>query len=58
MSGVSEPLIRSKMAITLELKVCLSNFSKGVERQEAGYQDTGVTFVFTRPVNLSLISYF
>ena len=30
---VSEPLVTSKMAITIELKVCLSNFSRGIEKQ-------------------------
>ena len=40
---VSEPLVRSKMAITLELKLCLSNFSRGTERQKEGYQGTPIT---------------
>ena len=31
---VSEPLVGSKMAITLELKLCLSNFSRGIEKQK------------------------
>ena len=33
-SRVNEPLVRFKMAITLELKLCLSNFSKGIEGQK------------------------
>ena len=32
--SVSESLAGSKMAIILELKFCLSNFSKRIERQE------------------------
>ena len=28
----SEPLVGSKMVITLELKLCLSNFSRGIEK--------------------------
>ena len=32
---VSEPLVRSKMEITLELKLCLSNFSRGIEKQNS-----------------------
>ena len=41
---VSEPLVRSKMAITLELKLCLSNFiSKGIEKQK-GYQGTNIEY--------------
>ena len=31
---VKEPLARSKMAITLKLKLCLSNFSREIERQK------------------------
>ena len=31
---VSEPLVRSELAITLELKLCLPNFSKEIERQK------------------------
>ena len=38
-----EPLVRSKMAITLELKPCLSNFSRGIEKQK-GYQGTNIEF--------------
>ena len=33
---VSESLVRSKMAIALELKLCLLNFSRGIEKQK-GY---------------------
>ena len=40
---VSEPLVRSKMAITVELKLCLSNFSRGIEKQK-GYQGKNVEF--------------
>ena len=40
---VSEPLVRSKMAINLELKLCLSNFSMGIEKQK-GYQGTNIEF--------------
>ena len=47
----------SKMAVTLELKLCLSNFSRGIERQK-GYQGTNVTLIFTRPVHLFLMAYF
>ena len=32
--GVSEPLDRSKMAITFELNLCLSNVSRGIEEQK------------------------
>ena len=35
-------LVRSKMIITLEVKLCLSNFSRGIERQK-GYQGTNIT---------------
>ena len=40
---VSEPFVRSKMAITLEVKRCLSNFSRGIEKQK-GYQGTNIEF--------------
>ena len=40
---VSEPLVRSKMAITLELKLCLSNFSRGIKKQK-DYQGTNIEF--------------
>ena len=58
MNRVSEPLVRSKMAITLELKLCLSNFGRGIERQKEGYQGTNITLIFTSPVDLFLIPYF
>ena len=32
------------MAITLELKLCLSNFSGGIEKQK-GYQGTNIEFL-------------
>ena len=34
MNRVSEPLVRSIMAITLEFKLCLSNFRRGIEKQK------------------------
>ena len=34
MNRVSEPLDRSKMTINLELKLSLSNFSRGIEKQK------------------------
>ena len=40
---VSEPLVRSKMVITYELKLCLSNFSRGIEKQK-GLQGTNIEF--------------
>ena len=40
---VSELLVRSKMAVILKLKLCLSNFSRGIEKQK-GYQGTNVEF--------------
>ena len=40
---VSEPLVWSKMAITYELKPCLSNYSTGIEKQK-GYQGTNIEF--------------
>ena len=40
---VSEPIVWSKMAITLKLKLCLSNFSRGIETQK-GYQGTNAEF--------------
>ena len=42
---VTEPLVRSKMAVTLELKPCLSNFSRGIEKQK-GYQGTNIEFSY------------
>ena len=52
---INEPLLRSKMAITLEVKLPLSNFSRGIERQKQG---TSTTLIFTRPVDLFSIRYF
>ena len=46
MNRVSEPLVRSEMAITVELKLCLSNLSKGIERQKVGYQGANITLIF------------
>ena len=40
---VSEPLVRSEIAITLKLKLCLSNYSSGIEKQK-GYQGTNIEF--------------
>ena len=40
---VNEPLVRSKMAIILELKLCLSYFTRGVEKQKS-YQGTNIEF--------------
>ena len=31
---VNKPLVRSKLGIVLELKLCLSNFSMGVENKK------------------------
>ena len=39
---VSEPIVWSKIAITLKLKLCLSN-SRGIETQK-GYQGTNAEF--------------
>ena len=58
MSRVSKPLVGSKMAITFELKLCLSNSSRGMERKTEGNQSTNITLIFTRPVDLFLIPYF
>ena len=56
---VSEPLVRSKVAITLELiKLCQSNLSSGIERQKEGHQGKNITLFFTGSVNLFLIPYF
>ena len=46
------------MAITLEVKLCLSNSSRGMERKTEGNQSTNVTLIFTSPVDLFLIPYF
>ena len=48
---ISELFVRSKMAITLELKLCLSNFSRGIERQKEGYQRTNITLILMHPVD-------
>ena len=37
-----ESLVRSKMAITLELNLCQSNFSRGIEGQIEDYQGTNI----------------
>ena len=56
---VNVPLVRSTMAIILELKLCPSNFSRGIERQKDGlYQGTSITLMFMPPVDLLLIPYF
>ena len=55
---VSEPLVRSKMAITLKLELGQSKFSREIERQKEGYQGTNITLIFTRAVDLFLIPYF
>ena len=47
---VSEPLVRPKMAITLKLKLCLSNFSKGIVKQK-GYQGTNIEFSRVQLIN-------
>ena len=57
LNRISEPLVRSKMTITLELKLCLSN-SRGIKGQKEGNQGTNITLIFTRPVDLFSISYF
>ena len=55
MNRISEPLVGSKMAISLEVKLCLSDFSRGIERQKEGYQETNITLILRRPVDLFLI---
>ena len=56
---VNEPIVRTKvMTISLQLKLCLSNFSRGIERQKEGYQDKSIVLTFTRTVDLFLIPYF
>ena len=55
---VSEPLVKSKMAITLELKLSLLNFSRGIERQKEGYQGKHITLILTRLVDSFLTPYF
>ena len=54
---VCEPLIASKIAVTLELKLCQSNFSREIERQNEGYEGTNITSIFTVPADLFLIPY-
>ena len=44
-----ELLVRSKIAITLEVKPYLSNFNRGIERQKESSQ--GIILIFTCPVN-------
>ena len=34
---VSEPLVRSELAVTLEVKFCLSDFNKEIERQKGRF---------------------
>ena len=43
------------MAITFELKLCLSNFSTGMERKTEGNQSTNISLIFTSQVDLFLI---
>ena len=57
MNRVSEPLVRSKMAITLELQLCLSTFSRGIERQKEDHQGTNTTLTFRHQVDLFFIAY-
>ena len=54
----SEPLVRSKMAITLEFKLYQSNFSRENTNTKEGYQRTYITIIFTRPVDSYSIPYF
>ena len=58
MNRVSKPLDGSKMAITFELKLCLSNSSRGMKRKTEGNQSTNIALIFTSPVDLFLIPYF
>ena len=46
------------MAITFELKLCLSNSRKGMERKTEDNQSTNITLIFMSPVDLFLIPYF
>ena len=55
---VSKPLVGSKMAISFELKLCLSNSSRGMERKTERNQSTNITLILTSPVDLFLIPYF
>ena len=43
MNRVNEPLVRSKMAITLELMLCLLNFSQGNRKITRGTMGTDLT---------------
>ena len=43
---VSSKALRG-MGKNLELKLCLLNFSRGIERQKEGYQGTNITLIFT-----------
>ena len=52
---VNEPFVRSKMAVTLKVKPCLSNFRRGIGRQKEG---TNVILSFMRPGDLFLIPLF
>ena len=58
MNRVSVPRDRSKMEITFELKLCLSNFIREIKRQKESYQGTNITLIFKRLVDLFLIPYF
>ena len=58
LNKVSKPLVGSKMAITFELKLCLSNSSRRMERKTEDDQSTNITLIFTSPVDLFLIPYF
>ena len=61
MNGVSEPFVGFKIiAITLELKLCLSNFSRGIEKttKKESYKSTSITLIFTRPFDIFLYSIF
>ena len=42
---ISEPFVTSKMAIALELKLCLSNLSREIETQKEGCQGTIITSI-------------
>ena len=46
------------MAIISELKLCLSNSSRGMEGKTEGNQSTNITLIFKSPVDLFLILYF
>ena len=55
---VGEPFARSKMAVNHELKLCLSNFSRGIEQRKEGCQGTNITLIFKHSVDLFLKPYF